>query len=160
VWVVKTVGARPDHECTLGDGMAKTLFAVGCRGVVTDGGVRDVAGLLTVPFAAYAKGLTIHHGPLRFRNAGCPVEIGGITVQSGDVIHADEGGVIRIPAECLERLPAEAVRMQAFEREAHLMLRRTDLPPREKHRRVKALLQQYNFQQTCLASGPEGNTSR
>jgi regulator of RNase E activity RraA len=145
VWVVKTVGSRPDHECVLGDGMGKLLHGAGCIGLVTDGGVRDVPGLMTIPFAVYARGLTIHHGHLRFRAAGCPIEIGGITVRQGDVIHADAGGVIRIPAGSIMRLPGEAVRMLAFEREAHLILRRTDMKASQKHRAVRELLAKYDF---------------
>jgi regulator of RNase E activity RraA len=146
VWVVRTVGARPDHECTLGDGMARSLLGVGCRGVVTDGGVRDVPGLLGVGFAAYSRGKTIHHGPLRFRAAGTPIEIGGITVRPGDVIHADSGGVIRIPSGCLERLPGEAARMVEFEREAFEVLVRTDVPLTEQRRGIEQLVARYAFQ--------------
>lgn len=145
VWVVKAVGSRPDHECVLGDGMAKTLFAAGCLGAVTDGGVRDIAGLMTIPFAAYCRGRVIHHCHMRYRSIGEPVEVGGIVVRSGDVIHADSGGVIRIPQACLEQLPKRAVQMQAFEREAHLWLRRDDVALAEKRQRVKELLAQYGF---------------
>jgi 4-hydroxy-4-methyl-2-oxoglutarate aldolase len=145
VLVVKTVGSRPDHECVAGDGMAKTLYAAGCRGLVTDGGVRDIAGLMTVPFACYAKGRTIHHGPLRFRAANQPVEVGGVIVKQGDVIHADSGGVIVIPPACWEALPAQAARMQAFEREAHHLLRRTDLAASAKRQGVQEILARYDF---------------
>ncbi|MDQ2946849.1 MAG: RraA family protein [Acidobacteriota bacterium] len=153
VWVVKTIGSRPDHECVLGDGMAKGLRAAGCIGVVTNGGVRDIPGLLTVPFAAYAKGKTIHHGNLRFRGARQPVEVGGITVYHGDVIHADGGGVIKIPPSCLQRLPGQAVRMQTFEREAHSLLRRTDLRAAQKRDGVRDLLTKYAFSPGLPAQG-------
>jgi regulator of RNase E activity RraA len=145
VWVVKCVGSRPEHECVIGDGMGKTLFAAGCVGVVTDGGVRDISGLLSVPFAAYSKGVTIHHGPLRFRRTNEPIEIGGITVRPGDVIHANGEGVIRIPSACLEKLPEAAIRMRAFEHAAHLINRRTDLPIPEKQRLVVAEVTKYGF---------------
>ena len=145
VWVVKTVGSRRDHECVLGDGMAKSLYTVGCVGVVTDGGVRDVNGMLTIPFAAYCRGKTIHHCHLRFRSAGEPVEVGGITIRPGDAIHADGGGVIRLPSTCIEELPSRAVQMLAFERDAHAWLRRTDLSPAEKRRRIEELLGKYGF---------------
>lgn len=145
VWVVKTIGARPDHECVIGDGMAKSLAAAGCAGLVTNGGVRDVRGLMTVPFAAYCRGQVIHHCHLRFRNAGSPVEVGGITVKTGDVIHADSGGIIRIPHSCVQELPGRAIGMQAFERDVHMWLRRTDLRAAEKRVHVKELLEKYGF---------------
>ena len=153
VWVVKTIGSRPDHECVLGDGMAKSLYAVGCLGVVTNGGVRDIPGLLTVPFAAYSRGRTIHHGALRFRAIHEPVEVGGITVQSGDLIHADAGGVIRIPLSCAEQLPTHAVRMLSFEREVHTMLRRRNMRPAEKRRRIQELQVCYGLQPNVAYSG-------
>ncbi len=145
VVVMKTVGSRPDHECVLGDGMAKQFYSAGCVGVVTDGGVRDVKGLLTVPFAAYAKGTTIHHCAYRFRSFGQPVEVGGIRVAPGDVLHANCEGVIRLPGGCLQQLPEAAVRMRAFEHEAHCALRRTGLRAAEQRDAVIALLGKYGF---------------
>lgn len=145
VWVVKTVGERPDHECVLGDGMAKTLYSVGCIGAVTDGGVRDVNGLITVPFAAYSKGKTVHHCALRFRALNIPVSIGGITVAPGDLIHANAEGVIKIPSGCMARLIPAAVRMRAFEHEAHTLMRRTEIMPAEKQRAMAGLLNKYKF---------------
>jgi 4-hydroxy-4-methyl-2-oxoglutarate aldolase len=139
VWVVQAVGSRPEHECVVGDGMAKVLHTVGCTGVVTDGGVRDIAGLQSVPFAAYCRGPTVHHTALRFLGAGEPVELGGITVRPGDMIHANAEGVIRIPHACLDRLPESAARMRLFEHETHIQWRRTDLTVAEKRRLVDEL---------------------
>jgi len=147
VLVVQTVGSRPDHECVIGDGMGKMLAAVGCKGLVTNGGVRDVPGLMTIPFAAYCTGRTIHHGVLRFSAANQPVQVGGITVRHGDIVHADGGGVISIPSSCVRELPKEAVRMLAFEREAHLLLRRSDMRPAAKRAGVQELLASYGFKQ-------------
>jgi len=151
VWVVKTVGSRPDHECVLGDGMGKTLYSVGCVGVVTDGGVRDVAGLLTVPFAAYCRGRTIHHCPLRFSASDRPVEIGGITISPGDIIHANSEGVIRIPPSALNGLALRATRMRAFEHALHSVLRQTQLSVSEKRLKTAELLESYGF--ACPAPG-------
>lgn len=145
VWVAKTVGSRPDHECVAGDGMAKLLHGVGCVGMVTDGGVRDVEGMLTVPFAAYAHGRTIHHCAVRFPRVNVPVEIGGITIRPGDVIHANLGGVIKIPPGCLEVMPERAAAMRAFEHEAHTVFRQTGIEVGEKRRQVAALLKKYGF---------------
>jgi regulator of RNase E activity RraA len=145
VWVVKTAGSRPDHECVLGDGMAKTLHAAGCVAVVTDGGARDLHSFPSIPFAAYGRGKTIHHCPIRFLRTNQPIEVGGILIRPGDVIHANAEGVIRIPPACLAELSARAVTMRAFEQDAHRHLRRTDLTGAEKRKLVDGLVVKYGF---------------
>ena len=145
VWVVRVVGSRPDHECVLGDGSAKMLHAAGCTGIVTNGGVRDVAGFLSIPFHAFAKGRVIHHSAMRFSNLNQPVTVGGITIRTGDVIHGSVEGVIKIPRSCLEQLPERAAKMRAFEHEAHFIMRQPDIPVRKKPEMVRSLLGQYGF---------------
>ena len=146
VFVIRAVGERPEHECMIGDAMAKILTSVGCTAVVTDGGVRDVNGILTTGLAVYCQGTTIHHTALRFRAANQPVEIGGITIKSGDVVHANEEGVIVVPQGCLEKLPAAAVKMRAFEHEVHCAFRRSDLPLKEKREIVGKIFAKYGFE--------------
>lgn len=146
VLVIRTLGSRPNHECVMGDGMAKELHSCGCLGVVTDGGVRDVSDLLKIPFAAHSKGITVHHSSIRIRSIGQPIEIGGIAVKRGDVIHADSEGVIKIPASCLGELAASARRMKSFEREAHELLQDKRLSSLDRHCRVRELLPKYGFE--------------
>jgi regulator of RNase E activity RraA len=142
VVIMKAVGSRPDHECMLGDGMVKMMHSVGCVGVVTDGGVRDIEGILTVPFGVYARGRTIHHCAIRCTRLNHPVAIGGITVSPGDLIHANVGGVIKIPPGVRERLPAQATEMRAFEHAAHCIFRQSELSLVQKRTAVNALVAQ------------------
>ena len=145
IWVVKAVGSRPDHECIAGDGMGKSLAAVGCVGIVTDGRVRDVKGFAGIPLAVYSKGITIHHTSLRIRSINRPVEVGGITVRPGDVVHASAEGVIKIPKGCVQTLPARAIEMWGFEREAHEVFSNRELSSPEKKRRVLEILAARGF---------------
>ena len=145
VWVVETVGSRPDHECVTGDGMAKTLYAAGCLGVVTDGHCRDIAGSATVPFAVYCRGTIGHHCALRVKAVDTPVNVGGITVNPGDVIHADREGVIKLPPGSAEILVRRAPQMLALEHEVHVMWRRSDLNAREKKQGAIDIFAKYDF---------------
>lgn len=129
----------------MGDGMGKALMAAGCVGVVTNGGVRDLPGLQTIAFGAYGTGVTIHHCKLRVRAIDAPVDIGGITISPGDIIHANPEGVIRIPEGAVPALLEQAPAYRAFEHEAHQLLRRTDIEAAPKRKRLQEILDKYGF---------------
>ena len=100
---------------------------------------------MTLPFAAYSRGTTIHHCGLRVRSINRPVEVGGITVSPGDVLHANHEGVIRVPSSCLDILAERARQMRLFEYEAHEVLRSRCIPVAEKRQKVGALLRKFGF---------------
>lgn len=145
VWVVESNGSRPDHECIMGDGMAKCLTSVGCVGAVIDGGIRDVAGIASTGFVAFARGTVVHHTKLTCSDRGEPVEVGGLTVSQMDIIHGSEEGVIRIPRTCLEELPDAAARMRKAEHDIQSHWRRTDIPIARKRELAAELLSENGF---------------
>ncbi len=89
-------------------GMARNCGAVG---FVTDGCVRDLPGIRMVGLPCYCIGVT-PNSPARSGpgTIGFPVTIAGHPVASGDVIVADQDGVVVVPqarlAEVIARLPA------------------------------------------------------
>jgi 4-hydroxy-4-methyl-2-oxoglutarate aldolase len=76
-------------------GMAKNR---GILGLVTDGLVRDLAGILGVGLPVYCAGITpnspVRNGP---GTIGFPVVLGGVAVESGDIIIGDNDGIVVIP---------------------------------------------------------------
>ena len=93
------------------------------RGVITDGACRDVgqARDLGFPVFAQAQVPVTARGRLRQKSAGKPVLVGEVTVRPGDVVMADEGGVVVIPreraAEVLDAARRLAERETAIEAE-------------------------------------------
>jgi regulator of RNase E activity RraA len=145
VLIIQAVGSRPDHECVAGDGMAKTLYSAGCVGLVTNGRVRDVDALHTVPFSVHSKGRCVQHCAYRFKAVDVPVEIGGLTISPGDIIHAGADGVLRLASASIDRLIEAAPKLVAVEHEVHAAFRRTDLSIKEKQQIMKEVYERYGF---------------
>lgn len=105
-------GAAGFQGCAAaGDRVCGMLKNNGAAGFVTDGPMRDLEGLLDVGLPAWCTGLTpdspFSTGPGKI---GLPVQIGGRHVETGDMIVADENGVVVVPfdriAEVVSRLEA------------------------------------------------------
>jgi regulator of RNase E activity RraA len=99
-----------------GEIQANIHKALGCAGVVTNGGVRDLREVEAAGFQYYAGSVMVSHAYVHLEDAGVPVRIGGLDVRTGDVIHADVHGVQVIPAGLVRELPAACEELVARER--------------------------------------------
>jgi 4-hydroxy-4-methyl-2-oxoglutarate aldolase len=103
--------ATGEHQgCSvLGDiyvGMAKN---VGIKAIITDGAIRDLAGIEAAGIPVFAMGISPNspwkNGP---GHIGFPIVIGGVTIHAGDIVVGDSDGVIIVPrknaAEVVEEL--------------------------------------------------------
>jgi 4-hydroxy-4-methyl-2-oxoglutarate aldolase len=117
ITVFQDVGPRPSHSCHCGDGMASVMSRLGAVGLVTNGGVRDLAGVRALGFRYFAPGVVVSHGNFRLVEAGLPVEVSGLRIEPGDLLHADENGVVLIPGEIADKVAAAAQAVLAEEAE-------------------------------------------
>ena len=111
VVVVQDLDEPPAHGSLWGEVNATIFRALGCVGVVTDGCVRDLNEARGLGFHFFARGPAVSHAYVRVESAGEPVRVGGLTIKPGDLIHADQHGVLLVPNEIAAELPAAADRV-------------------------------------------------
>src|SRR5437764_14498825 len=83
---------------------------------MTNGAVRDMPAVAAMGFPMFARSVTVSHAYLHIVDFGGEVEIFGLKVRSGDLLMADCHGVISIPLEIVDELPAVAARIHAERR--------------------------------------------
>ena len=89
------------RTCFWGELLATAARARGARGIVIDGYIRDVAQITAMKFPAFATGMRVVDSAGRsiVIDHGCPVDCGGVMVNTGDIVFGDIDGVIVIPRE-------------------------------------------------------------
>lgn len=108
-WVViQDVDSPPGVGSFWGEVNGNIHRALGCVGVITNGCVRDLPAMREVGFQAIAGSIGVSHGWVRVIEFGKPVTVAGLTVRSGDLIHADQHGAILVPKSIVARIPQAA----------------------------------------------------
>lgn len=100
------IGGHPDYAAHCGEVMATIFTRLGAVGLVSDCGVRDIPEVRRIGFQYFARGAVVSHANFRIARVGVPIQICGTVIKSGDLIHADENGVLVIPPGVEETLPA------------------------------------------------------
>src|SRR5438309_1754708 len=89
----------PPVAATFGEIMCSTYRAFGAAGLITSGAARDLDQVRRLGFSAFSNGAICSHGYSHIVDLYRAVRVGGVTVQPGDLIHADANGVTTIPLE-------------------------------------------------------------
>jgi 4-hydroxy-4-methyl-2-oxoglutarate aldolase len=98
--VLVVTNTAPSSHGMFGELLASSLLAHGVRGLVIDAGVRDTAELRELGFPVWSRHVSCQ-GTVKASagSVNVPVVLGGVVVSPGDVVCADDDGVVVVPRE-------------------------------------------------------------
>lgn len=117
VMVVEDVDERPGAGALFGELHAVIGLALKCVGYVTNGSVRDLTAVEALDFHLFAGSVAVSHMYAHISQHGHPVEIGGLKISPGDLIHGDRHGVHVIPLSIAPEIPRMVSEMIREERQ-------------------------------------------
>jgi regulator of RNase E activity RraA len=117
----------------MGTAMQSRNFA----GAVIDGGVRDLPQLKKIGFPVYALGPvpSTSLGHYRFAGADLPITCDGVQVKSGDIVAADQDGVVVVPRESAAQVLVLAQKLDFSEHSMYAVI--------EKYRSVEEAVRKF-----------------
>jgi regulator of RNase E activity RraA len=111
-------GADAGYGAFWGEVQSNIHKALGCLGTVTNGSIRDI-GMIPEGFQMLAGSIAPSHAYVHVVAFDCPVNVHGMAVNSGDLIHADRHGAVVVPQESIAAMPAALEGLQ--QREAKII---------------------------------------
>lgn len=108
VVVIEDVDHPPGTGAFIGEVNANILSALGASALVTNGSVRDIDGIEEINFQLFAGSLAVSHAYAHVFDFGVPVELAGLKIHPGDLIHGDRHGIQTIPIEVAKSVPSRA----------------------------------------------------
>jgi regulator of RNase E activity RraA len=127
--VVKDIDNPPCVGSMWGEVNGTIFSALGCAGTITNGGVRDLDEVRAMGFHFFASCVIPSHAYVHIVEVGGPVNVGGLTVNPGDLLHADQHGVVTIPAEIAAEVAARAREVEDGEKKIIEFFKSPDFSP-------------------------------
>jgi 4-hydroxy-4-methyl-2-oxoglutarate aldolase len=116
VIVLQEIGGYGDYAAHCGEVMATFFQRLGAIGLVSDCAVRDIPEVRALGFHYFARGSVASHANFRIVRSGVPVQVLGMEVKPGDILHGDENGLIHVPGGIEGALPSAVEDVRRRER--------------------------------------------
>jgi len=100
-----------------GEMMVTQMKIVGCIGMLSNGPSRDVDAIRRMDFQLLLGGVTAGHGEMAVQSVNVPVSVAGMDVAPGEIVHMDENGAVKFPADKIEAVLKNAKATLAKEAE-------------------------------------------
>lgn len=115
ILVLQDLDDPPGCGAQIGEVQATIYQTLGCTAIVTNGVVRDLDEVESMGMQLFARGSVASHANAHFTSGGTSVTVGGVTVRTGDLVHADRNGVLLIPKELAPLVKDAADRIREHE---------------------------------------------
>lgn len=113
--IVQDMAAEPGVGSLLGAVHVNILRRLGCVGAITNGAVRDLLAAKQLGFQLFSEKISVSHAYIHIIDFGTPVQVGGLEIRSGDLLHGDLHGLQSIPIDIARNVPAVAAEIIAQE---------------------------------------------
>ncbi|MDD5100024.1 MAG: RraA family protein [Syntrophales bacterium] len=100
-----------------GGNMTAAMKAVGCLGVISNGPSRDIDEIRPMKFQYLLSGICAGHGDMAVYAVNVPVSVGGMDVCPGEIVHMDENGAVKFPADKMGAILENVQALQKAEAE-------------------------------------------
>ena len=87
----------PPVAAVFGEVMCSTYQGFGSVGLVTNGAGRDLEQVASLKYPVFTGSTICSHAYCHILHVGLPVRVGGLMVNTGDLLHGDANGVTNIP---------------------------------------------------------------
>ena len=129
ILVIQDADESPGTGALLGEAYARISRALGAVACVTNGAVRDLKGIDALGYQVFAGSVSVSHAYAHVVDFGEPVEIGGLLIAPGDLLHGDMHGVHMIPKGAARDLAVIAEDVLRADRELFELTERKDFSP-------------------------------
>ena len=124
--VVQDADHTPGLGAFVGEIHAAIGLALNCVGYVSNGAVRDLPAVKSMGFHLFAGSVVASHAYAHVVEFGGPVEVGGLKILPGDLVHGDLHGVHTIPLSIASEIPKVASQIRREEQGMVMFCRSAD----------------------------------